>query len=130
MPASTATQRGGGGPFATHGAGIHIADVPRYATARAVARHGNHAGEPHLTTLRMQELVLVTRDGCANTPVMRRHLEEALQALGRPIDYRVIDLGTLPASDCRRGYPTPTLLGDGVDLFGMEAPTPPFPEPG
>jgi hypothetical protein len=49
--------------------------------------------------------------------------------MGRQKDYQFIDLDTLPASDARRGYPTPTLLYRGRDLFGMPVPAPPFPEP-
>ena len=72
---------------------------------------------------------MVTRDGCGNTAAMRRNLDEALRLLGMSTDYLVADLGALPGADPRRGYPTPTLLCGGVDLFGMEVPTPPFPEP-
>lgn len=77
----------------------------------------------------MPPLVLVTRDGCGNTAAMRRNLDEALRSLEMPADYAVVDLAALSAADPRRGYPTPTLLCGGVDLFGMEAPPPPFPEP-
>lgn len=77
----------------------------------------------------MRELVFVTRDGCANSPTMRTHLDEALRQLGVPADYVVANVATLPSDDPRRGYPTPTVLYGGTDLFDMEAPTPPFPEP-
>lgn len=72
-------------------------------------------------------LTLLTRDGCANTAIMRANLDAALRALGTPTEYQVIDLGTRADSDPRRGYPTPTLLHAHQDVFGM--PEPPVPHP-
>jgi hypothetical protein len=75
------------------------------------------------------DLTFLTRDGCTKTAVMRGRLDEALARQGRPVRYHLIDLATLPAGDPRRGYPTPTLLLDGRDLFGMPEPQPPLPAP-
>jgi hypothetical protein len=77
----------------------------------------------------MAGLVLLTREGCANTETMRAHLDDALRALGRPFDYQVIDQATLARDDPRSGYPTPTLLHRNRDLFGLPVPTPPYLEP-
>ncbi|HEU4693186.1 MAG TPA: hypothetical protein VFS23_32710 [Vicinamibacterales bacterium] len=74
-------------------------------------------------------LVFLTRGGCVNTTVMRRNLDEALKALGLSAGYEVIDQDTLPETDARRGYPTPTLLYADRDLFGMSVPTRPLPDP-
>src|SRR3954464_4036582 len=74
-------------------------------------------------------LVFLTRDGCVNTPDMVNNLDDALKSLGWPSDYQYIDIGKLPNTDARIGYPTPTVLWKGKDLFGMPVPTPPFPEP-
>jgi hypothetical protein len=74
-------------------------------------------------------LVLLTHEGCVNTETMRINLDKALQALGPPSDYQVLDLASLPNSDVRRGYPTPTLLFANRDVFGMVEPRPPLPEP-
>jgi len=41
----------------------------------------------------------------------------------------VVNIGTLPKNDRRRGYPTPTVLYKGAEIFGMPPPMPPFPEP-
>jgi hypothetical protein len=41
----------------------------------------------------------------------------------------VIDLASLPATDPRRAYPTPTLLYAKRDIFGMPEPQPPYPDP-
>src|SRR6266851_6381058 len=74
------------------------------------------------------DLVFVTRDGCVNTPDMLNNVDDALRALGLRLDYQVVDLGKLAATDARAGYPTPTVLYRNRDLFGMPEPTPPFPE--
>jgi hypothetical protein len=75
------------------------------------------------------DLVFLTRDGCVNTPDMVNSLDDALKSLGWPTDYPYINIGKLPKRDARAGYPTPTLLWKGKDIFGMPTPTPPFPEP-
>jgi hypothetical protein len=77
----------------------------------------------------VRELVFVTRDGCVNTPEMLTSLDEALSALHLPHDIQVVDLGTLPATDPRTGYPTPTLLYRNRDLFGMPVPRAPYDVP-
>jgi len=75
------------------------------------------------------QLVFLTRKDCENTPALRSSLDAALKALGLPNDYQVVDIGALPATDARHGYPTPTLLYASRDLFGFPEPTPPFPAP-
>ena len=64
-----------------------------------------------------------------NTTTMRARLDDALERLGLSKDYQVIDADTLPDSDVRRGYGTPTVLYDNRDLFGTAEPTPPVPAP-
>ena len=54
-------------------------------------------------------LVFLTRGDCVNTATMRANLDEALNGMGRPLDYQFIALESLPASDARTGYPTPTI---------------------
>ena len=75
------------------------------------------------------DLVFLTRDGCVYTPDMVNNLDDALKSIGWASDYQYINIGTLPSKDARTGYPTPTLLWKGKDIFGMPTPTPPFPEP-
>jgi hypothetical protein len=75
------------------------------------------------------DLQFITRDACVNTPDMFNNLDDALRSLNLALDYEVVNLGTLPKSDPRTGYPTPTVLYRGRDLFGMLEPTPPYPEP-
>ena len=74
-------------------------------------------------------LVFLTRDGCANTTVMRRNVGGALKSLGLAPSYEVVDQDTLTQADVRRGYPTPTLLYEDRDVFGMSVPKPPLPDP-
>lgn len=69
----------------------------------------------------MHRLLLLTREGCTGTAEMRKNLDAALKAMPG-WSYEVVDLGKLPQGDPRRGYPTPTLLQDGKDVFGMPAP--------
>ena len=77
----------------------------------------------------MQPVEFLTRAGCVQTKIMNVRLDAAIEATGKVIDYSVVDVETLAADDVRRGYPTPTILAGGVDIFGMPAPTPPFPDP-
>jgi len=77
----------------------------------------------------MKDLVFLSRDGCVNTPAMVNNLDDALAALKLPKDYQFIDIGKLPKDDPRTGYPTPTILWKGKDIFGMPAPKPPYDVP-
>ena len=61
--------------------------------------------------------------GCPNTPTLRANLSAALVSIGRGWTFTDINQETLPERDLRRGYPTPTVLVNGRDLFGMAAPT-------
>lgn len=76
-----------------------------------------------------KRLVLLTREGCSGTAVMRERLEEALEDMDG-WSYETVDLATLPKDDLRRGYPTPTVLREGKDLFGLEPPKPGIDSPG
>jgi hypothetical protein len=75
------------------------------------------------------DLVFLTRDGCVNTPDLVNNLDDALKALGWAADYQYINIEKLPAKDARTGYPTPTLLWKGKDIFGMPVPKPPHDVP-
>lgn len=78
----------------------------------------------------LNDLTFLTRDGCVQTPDMVNNLDEALKALGWPrFDYQFINISKLPPSDVRTGYPTPSLLWRGKDIFGMPVPKPPYDVP-
>ena len=83
--------------------------------------------QPQLVT--PADFALLTRSGCVYTAELRGNFDQALRASGLSTDYQFIDLDTLPKSDVRRGYPTPTLLFKGHDIFGLPVPVPPLPEP-
>ena len=75
-------------------------------------------------------MVLLTREGCTQTEQMRISLDKALAKMDdKRLAYREVDLASLEADDPRRGFPTPTVLYQNRDLFGMPTPAPPFPEP-
>jgi hypothetical protein len=82
---------------------------------------------PHVAS--MSELMFLTREGCANTATLRARLDDALRTMRLPSDYQVIDVASLPNTDPRRAYPTPTLLYATRDVFGMPEPQPPYPDP-
>lgn len=62
---------------------------------------------------------------CPNTPALRDNLKAALAAVGKGWTFTDTDQEKLPEGDLRRGWPTPTILVNGRDLFGMPVPTAP-----
>jgi hypothetical protein len=62
---------------------------------------------------------------CPNTPELRDNLKAALDSMGKGWTFTETNQEKLPESDLRRGWPTPTVLVNGRDLFGMPAPTTP-----
>lgn len=84
---------------------------------------------PGTESIAIDHLALLTREGCVDTTTMRSNVDEALRTMGRGVAYQIIDLASLPSTDARRGYPTPTLLYDNKDVFGMDEAKPPYPEP-
>ena len=61
---------------------------------------------------------------CPNTPEFLRRVQVAATRVdGARVVY--VDQEALPEHDVRRGYPTPTALANGRDLFGLPAPTTP-----
>ena len=71
------------------------------------------------------KISLLGFDGCPLTPRMKRRLEQAISQLEHRPELVQIDQQALDASDLRRGYPAPTILVNGSDLFGMPPPTSP-----
>ena len=82
-----------------------------------------------MNTSSMDKFVFLTRQGCVNTVTMRERFDDALKAVGLPLQYQFIDADTLAPSDRRAGYGTPTVLYDGRDLFDMPEPPAPHPPP-
>ena len=75
------------------------------------------------------DITFLTRAGCAATQTMLANLTQAVGTLARAPKVTIVDLDALKRSDVRRGYPTPTLLVNNVDAFGLPQPTPPIPDP-
>ena len=80
---------------------------------------------PPVTT----DLTFLTREGCVATQTMLANARQALGTMADAQPLQVVDLDALPRDDIRRGYPTPTLLVNNVDAFGLPQPTPPIPDP-
>mgnify|MGYP000892102759 FL=1 len=75
------------------------------------------------------KLEFLTRDGCKNTPTMLANVEQALASIGSPHELNIVHQAALSPDDPRTGYPTPTILVNGLDIFGLPVPEPPFPAP-
>jgi hypothetical protein len=71
-------------------------------------------------------LEFVASPVCVYAPTLMVNLNDALRILDWRDDYRFIDTDALPETDPRRGYPSPTLLWNGTEIFGAPEPTPPF----
>ena len=62
-------------------------------------------------------------EGCPHATILRQRLDEALQELGLTLTPFPLNLEQLfQAKDCRSGFGSPTILVDGVDLFGAQTP--------
>lgn len=77
----------------------------------------------------MAVIEFLTRDGCANTPIMIESFRSALRSENADLSFALVDIGKLPDTDPRTGYATPTVLVDGRDLLGLSAPQPPYDNP-
>ena len=65
--------------------------------------------------------------GLLLTDQMRANLDAALTQMETPPGVRVVDLA-VPGQRSAPRLPTPTILYEGRDLFGMPTPVPPFPD--
>jgi len=70
----------------------------------------------------MRRIEVLGFEGCPNTPTILANTRAAVERLGLDAAIAYIDQERLPEGDVRRGWPTPTVLVDGHDLFGMLAP--------
>jgi hypothetical protein len=60
-------------------------------------------------------------DSCPNYVELQANLETALEQMGIASAFTPVDLAALGALDTRRGYGSPTILVNGVDLFGARS---------
>lgn len=68
-------------------------------------------------------IVLLGFADCPNTPILRENLSAALASLNNGWTFTEVDQEQLPSGDLHRGYPTPTILLNDRDLFGLPVPT-------
>ena len=71
----------------------------------------------------MPVIELLSFADCPNTPVLRAARGNAWALPGRGWTFTETNQERLPESDIRRGYPTPTVLVNQRDLFGLPEPT-------
>jgi hypothetical protein len=90
-----------------------------------MATHNRSTGRDVLEGPPAMRIELLGFLSCPNTPAMRENLRAALALIGRGSTFADVNQEGLPASDLRRGWPTPTVLIDGADLFGMTPPSAP-----
>lgn len=61
-------------------------------------------------------------DACPNTPTMHERLRQALDEVDRDVVIEIVDQELLDEDDLRRGYPAPTVLVNGRDLWRRPVP--------
>ena len=84
---------------------------------------GCHSPPPNENTKLIRIEILGFPD-CPNTPEFRERVQAAANEVGGFV-LVAVDQQTLPTNDVRRGYPAPTALVHGRDLFGLPIPTSP-----
>jgi hypothetical protein len=72
---------------------------------------------------RVSSIQVLGFSGCPNTPELLYRVKFATIQSGLDVPVVYQDQQDLGESDVRRGYPAPTVLVDGHDLFGLPTPT-------
>jgi hypothetical protein len=65
---------------------------------------------------------LLSFPSCPDSPALRANLRAALNSINPDLTFREVNLESLPPSDPRCRWQSPTILVGGRDLFGMPAP--------
>ncbi len=78
-----------------------------------------------LATPQAMKIELLGFPSCPNTPALRQNLRAALNSVGSGLTFEEVNQEALAAGDIRRGWPAPTVLVNGADLFGMAPPIAP-----
>jgi hypothetical protein len=94
-------------------------------TFAGCAAHHDHALRSAPMTAAQPKIELLGFPDCPNTPELRDNLKSALDSMGNGWTFADTNQEALPEGDLRRGWPTPTILVNERDLFGMPAPTAP-----
>jgi hypothetical protein len=96
-----------------------IDDGPREADLhRAMREMADDAMKP-TTPPRIE---IIGFENCPNVPLLRANVAKSLAAMGVETRAEFVDLESLAPDDDRRRWPSPTVLIDAKDLFGMPAP--------
>ena len=111
-------------------------DPPRYETPDEVTgesqtvttldtkldalRDDETIGKPVGATPAAPKIELLGLPDCPGLTTIRANLKAALAVTGGT--FTEVNLLALPTDDPRRGWPSPTILVDGHDLFGLPAP--------
>ena len=72
---------------------------------------------------RVSSIQVLGFSGCPNTPELLYRVKLATIRSGIDASVVYLDQQDLGEGDVRRGYPAPTVLVDGHDLYGLPAPT-------
>lgn len=99
--------------------------LPILGPLAGCAATADHAARTAAVNAQQPAIELLGFPGCPNTPAMRENLSAALASIGRGWTFTDINQEELPEGDLRRGWPSPTILVNGRDLFGMPVPTAP-----
>ncbi len=78
---------------------------------------------PHVEPDRISSIQVLGFSGCPSTPELLYRVKLATIQSGINATVVYLDQHDLAQSDVRRGYPAPTVLVDGHDLYGLPAPT-------
>jgi hypothetical protein len=99
--------------------------VPVLGLLAGCAAHPDHAARSAPMTVAQPKIELLGFPDCPNTPALRNNLKAALAAIGAGWTFTDTNQEQLAESDIRRGYPTPTILVNDRDLYGLPVPTAP-----
>lgn len=94
-------------------------------TLASCAGGGRPVTEDRPMTTAQPRIELLGFPDCPNTPELRANLTAALASIGKGWTFKDTDQEKLPEGDIRRGYPTPTVLVNDRDLYGLPVPTAP-----
>ena len=78
---------------------------------------------PSVEPDRVSSIQVLGFSGCPNTPELLYRVKLATIQSGITASVMYLDQKDLGEGDVRRGYPAPTVLIDGHDLYGLPAPT-------
>lgn len=97
----------------------NLFDAMREMAERAM---GNSPIQASASSLQIE---ILGSDDCPNTPPLRANVQGAVTKLRLNAKVEYIAQDKLATDDLRRGWPTPTVLVNGKDLFCMSPPTKP-----